>query len=103
MPSFSDGYSYEDLSRDFSKYDLKRLDLYSRNMADHHLITDLLPLCMLTAVIITLPVYRPTTGDQLISFSRGLVYLDIYDLDTVTSFDSLVPIPLPVAILQMAH
>ena len=29
----------------FSPYDLKRLDLYSRNMADHHLITDLLPAC----------------------------------------------------------
>lgn len=29
----------------FSRYDLKRLELYSRNMADHHLITDLLPAC----------------------------------------------------------
>ena len=28
-----------------SPYDLKRLLLYSRNMADHHLITDLLPTC----------------------------------------------------------
>nr|XP_054761820.1 RNA cytidine acetyltransferase-like [Lytechinus pictus] len=27
----------------FSKYDIQRLDLYSRNMADYHLITDLLP------------------------------------------------------------
>jgi N-acetyltransferase 10 len=27
----------------FSPHDLKRLDLYSKNMADHHLITDLLP------------------------------------------------------------
>jgi N-acetyltransferase 10 len=27
----------------FSPHDLRRLELYSRNMADHHLITDLLP------------------------------------------------------------
>ena len=27
-----------------TKYDLKRLELYSRNMADYHLITDLLPI-----------------------------------------------------------
>eukprot|EP00057_Strongylocentrotus_purpuratus_P027106 XP_011681580.1 PREDICTED: N-acetyltransferase 10 [Strongylocentrotus purpuratus] len=27
----------------FSKYDIQRLELYSRNMADYHLITDLLP------------------------------------------------------------
>ena len=24
-------------------YDIKRLDLYSRNMVDYHLVTDLLP------------------------------------------------------------
>lgn len=35
--------SYEELMARFSRYDLKRLELYSRNMADHHLITDLLP------------------------------------------------------------
>eukprot|EP00731_Ephydatia_muelleri_P006069 Em0003g317a len=35
--------AYEELTRVLSQQDLKRLDLYSRNMADHHLITDLLP------------------------------------------------------------
>ena len=34
----------------FSPHDLKRLELYSRNMADHHLITDLLPACKFTSV-----------------------------------------------------
>ena len=29
----------------FSQYDLKRLEQYTRNMADYHLITDLLPTC----------------------------------------------------------
>ena len=27
----------------FTKYDLRRLDLYSRNLVDYHLIMDLLP------------------------------------------------------------
>ena len=27
----------------FTKYDLRRLDLYSRNMVDYHLIMDLIP------------------------------------------------------------
>lgn len=40
--------SYLDLTKSeldiyFSEYDLKRLDLYAKNMVDHHLITDLLP------------------------------------------------------------
>ncbi|XP_066922128.1 RNA cytidine acetyltransferase-like [Clytia hemisphaerica] len=35
--------SKEELEMHLSKYDLKRLDLYARNMADYHLITDLLP------------------------------------------------------------
>ena len=39
--------AYEELTRVLSQQDLKRLDLYSRNMADHHLITDLLPTCAL--------------------------------------------------------
>ena len=38
-------FAFEELQRTFSKYDLKRLELYSRQMADHHLITDLLPKC----------------------------------------------------------
>lgn len=29
----------------FNNYDLKRLELYSRNMADYHLVTDLIPKC----------------------------------------------------------
>jgi len=33
----------EELNFSFSNYDLKRLELYSRNMADYHLIMDLLP------------------------------------------------------------
>lgn len=35
--------TYDELMRVFTQHDLKRLDLYSRNMADHHLVTDLLP------------------------------------------------------------
>ncbi len=37
--------SEKELSASFNPYDLKRLDLYSRNMADYHLVTDLLPSC----------------------------------------------------------
>ena len=29
--------------RHFSAHDLKRLELYARNMVDHHMVTDLLP------------------------------------------------------------
>ena len=32
-----------ELERDFSAYDVKRVDLYAQNLADHHLVTDLLP------------------------------------------------------------
>ncbi|XP_070553910.1 RNA cytidine acetyltransferase-like [Ptychodera flava] len=37
------GLPRAELDFEFSKYDLQRLDLYSRNMVDNHLITDLLP------------------------------------------------------------
>ena len=45
MSVLSAAYGNKDLMRDFSKYDLKRIDLYSRNMADHHMIRDLVPKC----------------------------------------------------------
>ncbi|XP_077994185.1 RNA cytidine acetyltransferase-like isoform X2 [Glandiceps talaboti] len=38
-----EGITKSELECELSKYDLQRLDLYSRNMVDHHLITDLLP------------------------------------------------------------
>ena len=37
--------SHDELKNLFNPYDLKRLELYSRNMADHHLITDLITPC----------------------------------------------------------
>lgn len=33
----------QELEMQFSQYDLKRLEYYARNMADYHLIMDLLP------------------------------------------------------------
>jgi N-acetyltransferase 10 len=42
-PPSSPSLTHSEMLDLFSPYDLKRLDLYSRNMADHHLITDLLP------------------------------------------------------------
>ena len=39
---------HDGLKNLLNHYDLKRLELYSRNMADHHLITDLLPTCGLS-------------------------------------------------------
>ena len=35
--------SKDELEMSISKYDLKRLELYSQNIADYHLIMDLLP------------------------------------------------------------
>ena len=35
--------THDELCTTFSKFDLKRLELYSRNMAEHYMITDLLP------------------------------------------------------------
>ena len=35
--------SRPELDTYFTKYDLKRLELYSQNMVDYHLIMDLLP------------------------------------------------------------
>lgn len=37
------GLTKGDLEAVLTTYDVKRLDLYSRNMVDYHLITDLLP------------------------------------------------------------
>lgn len=37
------GLTKGDLEAILTTYDVKRLDLYSRNMVDYHLITDLLP------------------------------------------------------------
>eukprot|EP00794_Sanderia_malayensis_P007918 gene7918-8773_t len=39
----STALSKEELDMSFTKYDLRRLELYSRNMVDYHLIVDLLP------------------------------------------------------------
>merc|ERR1712190_22128 len=36
-------FSFEDLSRTFSVWDLKRLSAYSRKRADYHIILDLTP------------------------------------------------------------
>ena len=44
-PPVINSLSLNALETIFSQYDLKRLELYSNNMADHHLITDLLPSC----------------------------------------------------------
>ncbi|KAJ1729108.1 N-acetyltransferase 10 [Coemansia sp. Benny D160-2] len=41
--SSSSGYSRTDLERDFSSYDLKRLDSYANNMVDYHVVLDMLP------------------------------------------------------------
>jgi N-acetyltransferase 10 len=35
--------SVRELEMYFTKYDVKRLELYSQNMVDYHLIVDLLP------------------------------------------------------------
>lgn len=35
--------SHDQLMTHFNQYDLKRLELYSRNMADYHLVTDMIP------------------------------------------------------------
>ena len=45
---FNKGTEFKGIPKDeldliLTKYDLKRLDLYSRNMVDYHLIMDLLP------------------------------------------------------------
>jgi N-acetyltransferase 10 len=39
----SSNMTKEDLARDFSPYDLKRLESYANNMLDYHVIMDLLP------------------------------------------------------------
>lgn len=41
----ADPLTHSELRAHLSVHDSKRLELYSRNMADHHLITDLLPQC----------------------------------------------------------
>ena len=41
--SLSTDISRQELEIHLSQYDLKRLEYYSRNMADYHLIMDLLP------------------------------------------------------------
>lgn len=35
--------SLAEVEREFTAYDLRRLELYARNLVDHHLVTDLLP------------------------------------------------------------
>ena len=37
------GEHVAELAVHFSAHDLKRLELYARNMVDHHMVTDLLP------------------------------------------------------------
>uniref|UniRef100_A0A7N5P4K7 RNA cytidine acetyltransferase n=1 Tax=Ailuropoda melanoleuca TaxID=9646 RepID=A0A7N5P4K7_AILME len=43
LPAFWKALSREELEALFLSYDLKRLEMYSRNMVDYHLIMDLIP------------------------------------------------------------
>lgn len=43
MKIFASALSKETLDVYFTSYDLKRLQMYSNNMADYHLIMDLIP------------------------------------------------------------
>ncbi|MGH0124860.1 UNVERIFIED_CONTAM: hypothetical protein FKN15_017150 [Acipenser sinensis] len=43
LPAFWKVLSRAQLDADFTAYDLKRLDMYSRNMVDYHLIMDMIP------------------------------------------------------------
>ena len=44
VPSFPAKLSSQELGHYLTKYDVKRLELYSQNMVDYHLIMDLVPL-----------------------------------------------------------
>ena len=61
--------SHDQLMNYFNNYDLKRLELYSRNMADYHLVTDLIPKCRTPPLFIYLFIYL---------FVYLFIYLFIY-------------------------
>ena len=62
--------SHEELNKHFSKFDLKRLELYSRNLADYHLITDLLPTSRLIVADMVLLISLTRTHTHIHTVSR---------------------------------
>ncbi|CAI8034150.1 RNA cytidine acetyltransferase [Geodia barretti] len=70
--------SLEKMETLFSPHDLKRLELYSRNMADHHLITDLLP--ALAQIQFSESVLHLSAAQSAILLGLGLQHKTVDDL-----------------------
>lgn len=60
----------EEVERLFSVYDIKRLELYSQNLVDHHLITDLLP-------TLAQQYFLKTLGDMHLSAVQSAILLSL--------------------------
>ena len=67
----------EMLTVHFSHHDIKRLELYSRNMVDHHMIYDLLPSLARLAFLGRVPNLRLSSLQVVILLATGLQHRDV--------------------------
>ncbi len=70
----------EDLLKQITYFDLKRLDLYSRNMVDHHMILDLLPAISKFLFLGQLPGIRLSHLQVAILLATGLQHRNVDDI-----------------------
>eukprot|EP00605_Chrysophyceae_sp_TOSAG23-4_P000990 GSChrysophyteH1.ASY1.ANO1.1090.1 assembled CDS len=68
------------ISVHFSHHDLKRIELYARNMVDHHMIADTLPTLSRLVFLGRLPTVRLSTLQVAVLIGAGLQHRDIDSL-----------------------
>lgn len=71
----------QELQRDFSSYDIKRLDLYAQNMADYHLVTDLMPAIARRFFMKQLGIDQVSAVQSALLLGVGLQHKTIDDLE----------------------
>lgn len=78
----------DEVKRFFSLYDIKRLELYSRSMADYHLIVDMLPTLAQQYFLKTLGDMHLSAVQSAILLSMGLQHFTVDDVAKVLDLPS---------------
>eukprot|EP00466_Bigelowiella_natans_P003509 jgi/Bigna1/57656/fgenesh1_pm.23_\ len=91
MPSegWLDNFSKDFQKRYFSKYDLKRLESYSRNLVDYHLVLDLVPICARLFFERRLPGVALSAAQSAILMGIGLQCKSVQDLEALLRLENM--------------
>ena len=75
-----DRLTYEELLRAFSRFDFRRLESYSRNLVDYHVILDMLPTLARYFFLRRFP-FQLTYTQAAILLSLGLQYKSVTEVE----------------------